>query len=308
MKLKTKFYKAGAYIKQYWLLYLFLVPGILQMVLFKYLPMGGLLIAVKDYSITKGVGASPWVGLFNFATLFSSSSFLEVFRNSLINSFLLFIWAFPAPVILSILLNEMQCVSYKKAMQTILYLPHFISWVVVASIAMSILGTSAGSVINDILARLGKPKISFLSDPKYFRTVLVGTSIWKNSGWGTVVYLAALAGIDPALYEAAVVDGANRLQRIYHITLPCILNTIVVMLILNIGNLMTNNFEQTWLLRNNLNKSVSEVLETYSYKIGLQENKFSYSAAIGMFQSVVGCVLLLTSNYVSKKTGGNGLW
>lgn len=297
-----------SHLRQYYLLYLLLIPGAVYMFLFKYLPMSGLLIAFQDYRVTRGILGSSWVGLQNFRDLFTSISFTRVLSNSLINSILLLLWSFPMPILLAILLNEIHSARYKKTLQTVLYLPHFISWVVVASLATSLLGTSTGSIVNDIIVRMGGEKISFLTDPKYFRTVLVGTSLWKNSGWGTIVYLAALAGIDPALYEAAIIDGATRIQKIRYITFPCILSTVVVMLILNMGNLMSNSFEQFWLLQNDLNKSVAEVLETYSYQVGLKEFRFSYSAAVGMFQSIVSCVLLLTSNFIAKKTGGGGLW
>lgn len=193
-------------------------------------------------------------------------------------------------------------------MQTVLYLPHFISWVVVISIFNGILGTASGNLVNELIVRLGGEKVAFLTDAKYYRSVMIITSIWKDCGWGTVVYLAALAGIDPALYESALIDGANRFQRIRYITFPCILSTVSVMLILRLGDLMHNSFEQTWLLQNDLNKSVAEVFETYSYQVGLRESRYSYSAAIGMFQSVISCVLIFTSNFLSKKIGGDGLW
>ena len=296
------------HMKQYYWLYIFLLPGLINLFVFQYLPMGGMVIAFQDFRATKGYLGSPWVGLQNFRDLFASISFLRVLKNSIITSVLQLVCSFPAPILLALMLNEMRAQVYKRTLQTILYLPHFISWVVVASMLTGLLGTSSGSLINELIVRTGGTKLEFLTDPKYFRTVLIGSSIWKGSGWGTVVYLAALAGIDPALYEAAIMDGANRLQRIFHITFPCILSTVSIMLILKLGNLMSNGFEQIWLLQNDLNKSVAEVLETYSYQVGLREGRLSYSAAVGMFQSVVSFILIFSSNFFSKKVGGDGLW
>lgn len=297
-----------AHLKKNYCLYVFLIPGLLLLLFFKYLPMGGLIIVFKNFSVIKGIAGSPWVGFDNFKHLFSSISFLRVLKNSLFNSFLKLLWSFPVPIILAILLNEMQQKKYKRTLQTVLYLPHFISWVVVISIFNGILGTASGNLVNELIVRLGGEKVAFLTDAKYYRSVMIITSIWKDCGWGTVVYLAALAGIDPALYESALIDGANRFQRIRYITFPCILSTVSVMLILRLGDLMHNSFEQTWLLQNDLNKSVAEVFETYSYQVGLRESRYSYSAAIGMFQSVISCVLIFTSNFLSKKIGGDGLW
>ena len=297
-----------SHLKQYYPLYLFLIPGLVHLFIFRYRPMGGLVIVFQNFSVTRGFANSPWVGFANFQHLFSSIAFLRVLRNSLTNSILLLVWAFPVPIILSIMLNEMRRQTYKRVLQTVLYLPHFISWVVVISMTAGFLGMSAGSIVNDLIVRAGGERISFLTEPRYFRPILVGSSIWRGAGWGTIVYLAALAGVDPELYEAALVDGANRLQRIWYITLPTIASVIVVILILNLGNLMSNSFEHIWLLQNNLNRNVSETLETYSYQVGLRENRFSFAAAVGMFQSVVECGLIFTANYLARKIRGQGLW
>jgi putative aldouronate transport system permease protein len=297
-----------SHLRQYYWLYVFMIPGLAALIIFRYLPMGGLIIAFEDYKITKGYFGSKWVGFDNFRLLFNSISFLRVLKNSLLTSSLQIICSFPVPIILSLMLNEMRVQSYKRTLQTILYLPHFISWVVVISMVTGLLGTSAGSIVNELIVRSGGEKIAFMTDPMYFRPIVIGSSIWKSSGWGTVVYLAALAGLDPTLYEAAIIDGANRFQRILYISFPCILGTISVMLILRLGNLMSNGFEQIWLLQNDLNKSTAEVLETYSYQVGLREGRYSYSAAVGMFQSLVSFLLIFSSNYISKKVGGDGLW
>ena len=293
--------------KCYWL-YIFLIPGLLLLLLFKYLPMAGLVIVFQEYSVIRGYSGSPWVGFKNFELLFSSISFLRVLRNSLLNSIYRLLWSFPMPILLAIMLNEIPHDKYKRTLQTIMYLPHFISWVVVVGMMNGLLGMASGNLVNEIIVRLDRSKIAFLTDARYYRAVMIGSSVWKGTGWGTVVYLAALAGIDPALYDSALIDGANRIQRIRYITFPCILSTITVMLILRLGDLMTNSFEQTWLLQNSLNKSVAEVFETYSYQVGLRESRYSYSAAVGLFQSAISCLLIFSSNFISKKTGGDGLW
>jgi putative aldouronate transport system permease protein len=300
--------KKSSHFKQYYWLYILMIPGLLSLFLFKYLPMSGLIIAFEKYSPVKGYLGSPWVGLENFKDLFTSISFRRVLKNSLLTSFLHLISSFPVPIILALMLNEMRSELYKRTLQSVLYLPHFISWVVVISMATRILGTSSGSLLNELIVRAGGEKIFFLTDPDYFRPVLIGTSIWKNSGWGTIVYLAALSGINPELYEAATIDGANRFKQILHISLPCILSTVSVMFILKLGMIISNGFEQVWLLQNDLNKSVAEVLETYSYQVGLREGRLSYSTAVGMFQSLINFVMILSSNFISKKIGGSGLW
>lgn len=292
--------------KNYWL-YLFMIPGLLYMYLFKFRPIYGLQIAFKDFSLVKGIWDSEWVGFEHFAALFKSVSFGNVFKNSIVTSVLRLLWGFPVPIILSLALNEIRNMGYKRVTQTVLYLPHFVSWVVIAGMLTGLLSQSTGAV-NAVIEAFGGEKIAFLTSPKWFRTVLIAAEIWKESGWGTIVYLAALSGIDPSLYEAATVDGANRWQCIKYITLPCILGTVTVMLIMRMGSVLNNGFEQIWLLQNSINREVAEVLETYSYQVGLREGRYSFATAIGLFQSVIGCIMVFTSNYISKKRGGSGLW
>ena len=292
--------------RHYWL-YLFLVPGLTMIFLFKILPFYGVQIAFRDFNIVKGIWDSPWVGLKHFRDLLRSANFLRVLKNSIITSILRLIWGFPMPILLALFMNEMRSLKYKKTVQTIIYMPHFLSWAVVIGIVMALLSQNNG-VINSLIKLCGGKSVPFLTSPKWFRTVLIGAGIWKESGWGTVVYMAALAGISPELYEAATMDGATRMQKMRYITLPCILGTVSVMLIMSMGSLLNNGFEQIWMLQNSLNKEVAEVLETYSYQVGLREGRYSFSSAIGLSQSIVGCILVFGSNFLAKRRGGSGLW
>lgn len=296
-----------AHFKRFYWLYIFLIPGLVSIYLFKLRPMYGLQIAFRNFSITKGIWGSDWVGLEHFRTLFKSVNFLRVLKNSIITSVLRLLWGFPFPIILALLLNEMKNEKYKKTLQTIMYLPHFISWVIVITMVTALLSKSNG-VINTLIVAFGGEKIDFLTSTKWFRPVLISSSIWKEAGWGTVIYMAALAGVDVQLYEAAMIDGANRWQRLLHITVPCILGTVTIMLIMKMGDILSNGFEQIWLLQNAPNKEIAEVLETYSYQVGLREGRFSFATAIGFFQSVVGMVMVFLSNFLSKRMGGKGLW
>jgi len=297
----------GKHLRRHYWLYLFLLPGFVFLVVFRYIPMGGIIIAFKDYNNVKGVFGSPWVGVKHFEYMFQSAAFLRVLRNSIVISVYRLAAGFPAPILLALLLNEMRSQAYKRTMQTVLYLPHFISWVVVYGIILNFLSPSTG-VINRLLTMLGGSPIPFLTKARYFRSVAVITDIWKNAGWGTVVYMAAIAGIDPTYYEAAIIDGASRVRRVFHVTLPLIGNTIVVMLILRAGSLLSNGFEQIYLLQNALNSDVAEVIETYTYRVGLREGRFSFSSAVGLFQSVIGFILIFLTNWFSRRIGEGGLW
>lgn len=294
-------------IKQHPLLYLMILPGIVFMIIFRYAPMYGLTIAFKDFNITKGVIHSPWVGFSNFQYLFSSKDFLKILWNSIWISLLNLLWGFPAPIILALLINEVRNKFFKKSVQTVLYLPHFISWVIVAGLVINFTSTNNG-VINEIIKLFGGKPIAFLQNTTTFRSVLVIANIWKGAGWGTIVYLAAISGIDPELYEAAIVDGAGRLQRMRYITLPCISSTIMVLLILNTGSILTNSFEEIYMLYSPLVYDVADVFETYSYRVGLSGGRYSYGTTIGMFQSVVNMILIFSTNKISKKISGEGMW
>ncbi len=294
-------------IKRDKLLYLLLIPGLIYLLVFKYAPMYGVLIAFKDFDIMAGILKSPWCGFDNFKYLFSSSDFYVLLRNSLLISLYRLIWGFPAPILLALMLNEMHSKNYKRAMQTVVYLPHFISWVVIAGILSNMLSPSGG-LINHMLGMFGIKPVAFLQNSNYFRSIIVVSDIWKTAGWGTIIYLAAMTGINAELYEAALIDGASKMKRIIHITLPGIASTVVVMLILRMGTVLQNGFEQIFLLYNPLVYQVADVFETFTYRIGLIEGRYGFAAAVGLFQSVVGLVMILATNKLAKIYGEGGLW
>jgi putative aldouronate transport system permease protein len=264
--------------------------------------MYGIIIAFKNFNFAKGILASPWNNFQNFKDLFGSRDFYQIFWNSLSLSVLRLVITFPVPIILAILLNEIGSTVFKRTAQTLLYLPHFISWVVISGITINFLSMQDG-LVNIVLERMGLEKINFLASTDWFRTLIISTSIWKEAGWGTIIYLAALTGINPEYYEAALVDGANRFQRIFYITLPSIKSTIVILLILSIGGIMGNGFEQIFLFQNDLNIKVSEVFETYTYRVGILGGRFSFSAAVGLFQSVIGFILVMSANRIARMLG-----
>lgn len=299
--------KALVYINKKKYLYILLIPCVLYFFIFNYIPMYGIIIAFKDFNFVKGIMGSKWIGLDNFRYMFKLGDFYQVFWNSLYLSFLRLIFGFPFPILLALFLNEIRHPGFKKVTQTLIYLPHFISWVVVGGIIVQFLSPTWGAV-NLILKSLGLKTVFFMADPSCFRPIVVLSSIWKESGWGTILYLAAMSAINPELYEAAALDGAGRVKRMWHVTLPCIRSTIVILLILNIGHLMSNGFEQVFVLQNPMNLSVSEVFETYTYRIGLLGGRFSFSATVGLFTSVIGLLLLVISNKISKFLGEEGVW
>ena len=288
-------------------LYILLAPGFVFMLIFRYAPMYGVVIAFQDFNLVKGPFASPWVGFDNFAYLFQSEAFLRVFRNSVLISVYRLGFAFPVPILMAIMLSEVRNMAFKRAVQTIVYLPHFISWVVLAGILQNLLSPSTGAV-NLVLKAMGADAIAFLQEPKLFRSVLVVSDIWKEAGWGTIIYLAAITGIDTQLYEAAIIDGANRLQHILYVTIPGIASTIVIILILRMGYILRNGFEQIFLLYNPIVMEVADVFETYTYSVGIREGRFSFATAVGLFQSLVGFTLILATNRFAKKYGEGGLW
>ncbi|WP_261800398.1 sugar ABC transporter permease [Paenibacillus sp. PAMC21692] len=293
-------------VKNKWL-YIFLIPGLLYFLVFKYVPMFGIVIAFKQLSIVKGIWGSDWVGLANFETLFSSSHFLRVLRNSILLSVYQIIFGFPAPIILALMLNEIRQIAFKRISQTILYLPHFISWVVLAGIVINFLSPTTG-IANQIVTAFGHEPIKFLQEPEYFRSIIVSAEIWKSVGWGTIIYLAAMTGVDPTLYESAKIDGASRMQRIYYITIPGIATTIVILLLLNLGNILDNGFDQVFLLYNPVTYETGDIFETYTYRIGLQDGRMSYATAVGLFKSAVGFILIISSNYAARAISGKSIW
>ncbi len=288
-------------------MYLLLVPGLLYYLIYHYWPMYGAIIAFKDFHIVRGIIASPWVGFKHFEYIFSLDKFGQVFRNTLWISVLRLIFGFPVPIIMAILLNEVGRLGFKRTIQTIIYLPHFISWVIFAGMLVNLLSVDTGIVNNILRSITGRP-VRFLTDPQVFRSTLVWTMIWKSYGFAAIVYLAALAGIDPQLYEAAIIDGATRLQRIFRITVPMIRATVVVILILRIGNLMQAGFEQIFIMYHPGVYNVADIIDTYVYRIGLTEGRFSMAAAVGLFRSVINFTLLVTANWVARRFGERGIY
>jgi len=269
--------------------------------------MYGLVIAFKDFRFSRGIMGSPWVGLDNFRHLFGLADFYRVFGNSLMLSFLRLVICFPIPIILSLAINEIPFLKYKRAAQTMVYLPYFISWVVIGGILVNLLSPSWG-IINLVIRNFGGEPIFFLGSSSYFRGIALVSHVWKNAGWETIIYLAAITSINQELYEAATIDGASRLQRIRYVTLPGIKPTIIILLLLAIGHLMNNGFEQIFVIQNNSNLQVSEVFETYTYRLGLVNGRFSFAATVGMFSSSVGFILLLTANKIAKLLGEEGIF
>jgi len=288
-------------------LYLLLIPACLYYIVFKYIPMYGVTIAFKDFNFAKGIMGSKWIGFENFDYLFHLDNFYKVFANSILLSLLRLVWGFPIPIVLALLLNEMRSVKYKKVMQTVIYLPHFISWVVVGGIIINFLSPTWG-VVNSLIKSTGGEPVFFLAKEEYFRSIVVISDIWKGAGWGTIIYLAALTGIGQELYEAAIVDGANKLQRLWYITLPCIKTTIVLTLILRMGQVMNNGFEQIFVLQNTQNLTVSEVFETWVYRLGLLDGRYSFATTVGLFTSLVGMCFLLGANFLAKRMGEEGIF
>ncbi|GHU73079.1 putative multiple-sugar transport system permease YteP [Clostridia bacterium] len=295
------------YIKSHPWLYILMLPGLAYMILFHYVPMYGVVIAFEKFNFVKGIFGSEWIGTVNFRELFSSRQFRTVLTNSLSFSIIRMLWGFPMPLILALLLNEVRNDRFKRFVQSVAYIPHFISWVVVAALVVNLLNPTHAGAVNVFLGFFGVPARNYLTSARHFRSIIVVAEIWKSAGWGTIVYLAALSRVDPQIYEAARIDGANRWQMMRHVTLPSIFSTISVMLILRLGNLMNNGFEQIFLLYSPLVYEVADVFETYTYRIGIQGGRYSYSAAVGLFQSVVGFVLIMSSNHISRKFGENGI-
>jgi putative aldouronate transport system permease protein len=288
-------------------LYLLLLPAVIYYIVFKYIPMYGVIIAFKDFSFARGILGSKWIGFDNFKYLFGLNDFYKVFFNSIYLSFLRLLWGFPIPIILALMLNEMRGFRYKKVLQTIVYLPHFISWVVVGGIIISFLSPTWG-IVNQIIKALGHEAVFFMAKGQYFRRIIVASDIWKGAGWGTIIYLAAITGINPELYEAATVDGANKLQRLWYITLPSIRTTIVLCLILRMGSIMSNGFEQIFVLQNSQNLSVSEVFETWVYRLGLLNGRFSFATTVGLFTSLISLIFLASADRFAKKLGEEGIF
>ncbi|MFD0680599.1 MULTISPECIES: ABC transporter permease [unclassified Paenibacillus] len=288
-------------------MYMMILPGLLYFLIFKYIPMWGLIISFQDYLPYKGFAGSEWVGLKHFNKLFNEPQFWIIFRNTLILFVYNILFYFPIPILLAIMLNEVRNTFFKRFVQTIIYIPHFLSWVIIVSISYVMLTMDDG-IINQLMAYYGFPKINFLLSDSWFHPIYIIQVIWREAGWGTIVYLAAIAAIDPQLYEAARMDGAGRFRQIWHVTLPSIRTVIVVLLILRIGNVLDLSFEHVYLLLNSMNRNVAEILDTYVYTAGLKQGQFSFSTAVGFFKSFIGLVLVVLANKLAKKFGEDGIY
>lgn len=305
-----KMKKKVGFFQNYWnnrYLCILLLPAILCFIVFCYAPMPGIIISFKDYQFKKGIWGSPWVGLKNFYTLFHMKSFIQVFGNTLIISLYKLISGFPAPIIFALLLNEIRQVRFKKVVQTISYLPHFVSWIILGGLFIQFLSPSSGP-INIFLQALGLNPIYFLGDPKWFRSVLVTTSMWKGFGWGSIVYLASITNISPQLYEAADIDGAGRFRKIRYITLPEMAPVITIMLIYSVGGIVGDDFDQIFNLYNKAVYNVGDVLGTYIYRVGLVDMKYSFSTAVGLFRNVISIILIIFTNQIAKRVNDYGIW
>lgn len=296
-----------AYMLQHKWLYIMLLPGLLYFIMFRYVPMGGLVIAFKDYSPFAGIWDSAWCGFNNFKRFFDTPDFWKLFKNTLGISMLQLFLFFPAPIILSLFLNEVRHSGYKRVVQTLVYIPHFVSWVIVASLTYQLFNVTDG-IVNIIIEAITGTTVDVLSKSSTFWGLIVGQVIWKETGYGTIIFLAALAGVDQEMYEAARVDGAGRWRLMWHITLPAIKGTIIMMLIMRVGGLLNTGYEQIFLMRNDLNVSAAEVFDTYIYTRGIEQGQYSFSTAAGMFKSVVGMIMVLTADKIAKLMGESGLY
>jgi putative aldouronate transport system permease protein len=288
-------------------LFILAMPGVLYFLLFKYVPMWGILMAFQNYSPYAGIWDSQWVGLEHFRHFFSIPDFALLFRNTMGINLLNLIFFFPLPIVLSLLLNEVRSQFYKRFVQSIVYMPHFLSWVIIAGLTFLMFAKGEG-LFNKMLAAGGFARIDVLTNPDVFWIMLTLQSIWKETGWGTVIFLAAIAGVDPGLYEAAKMDGASRVRQMWHITLPAMRTVIIILLILRLGNIMDVGFEQVFLMYNGAVSQVAEVFDTYVYRVGIQQAQFSYSTAAGLFKAVIGMALVVFANMLAKKFGEEGVY
>lgn len=305
---KSQLHKLGSRVNFYKGVYFLMIPGFLYLLIFKYLPMAGIYIAFTDFSPRRGIYGSEFVGFKHFVRLFSHGDILgKLLRNTFTISGMRLLVGFPIPIILALLLNEMNGQRLKKTFQTMIYFPHFISMVVLASITMTILSPTDG-VVNYAIVALGGEPISFITEQDYFRWIIVFQGIWKSAGWGTIIYLAALSGVDPNLYEAADMDGVGRWGKMWHISLPAISDTIIILLILNVGKLINENFQQIFLMLTPFTYEVGDVFETYVYRLGIVGNQVSYAAAIGLFKSIVAMVMIIGANKVARRFGSSGVY
>jgi len=291
----------GKRIMEHWILYLFMLPCVISLLVFSYYPMYGATLAFKDYRFSLGIMGSRWIGFQHFIDFFTDVKFWNVLRNTVGISLLRTVFVFPAPIILALLLNELKYPGYKKAVQSFSYLPHFVSWVVVFNI-MTLIFSPYGGLFNSIRNMLGLNSIFVMGEAKYFYPLLILSDIWKSIGWGSIIYLAAITGINPELYESAALDGAGRLKCCWHITLPSIKMTIGILFIMNMGNILNAGFDQVLLMQQPANMQISEILDTWVLRVGIKDGKFGFATAVGLFKSVIALIILLITNAAVKKT------
>lgn len=294
-------------VKKFWPYYVMVIPGVVFFLIFKYIPMLGSIIAFQDYNVFKGIFGSHWVGFKNFKALVTYPDFIRIFTNTLFLGLCKTVLIFPIPVILSLLLNEVSNLKVKKTIQTAVYIPYFLSWVIVGGVVFDIFGV--GGIFNNIRNLLGMDTLLAMQKESWFRPIYVLSSIWKEAGWGTVVYLAAISGIDPSLYESSAIDGASRFARMRYITFPLLIPTVLTLFLLNIGSFLELGFEQVFNLLTPMTYSVGDIFDTYVYRVGIQQARYSFTTAVGLFQSTIGLILVLSFNRLAKKFSDNGgLW
>ena len=294
-------------IKQNSDMYMLLLPGLALLILFKYVPMYGILIAFQDFNIFDGIAGSEWVGFAHFAKMFQSAEFYRVLWNTLALNIAKIVFMFPIPIILAILLNEMRCEAYKKSVQTIIYIPHFLSWVVVGGLFVNILSPTSG-IVNQIIKMMGGKPVPFMTSNSWFRSVLVVSATWKEAGYNAIIYIAAIAGISQEIYEAAKMDGAGRFRRIIHITLPELSSTIILMLILRLGEILINGTEQVLMMYNSVVYETGDIIGSYVYRMGIGKMEYSFTTAVGLFESIVGLVLVMGGNALSRRMLDKSIW
>jgi putative aldouronate transport system permease protein len=287
-------------------LLIMILPGLLYYLIFKYAPMGGLVIAFKNYNLFDGVWGSPWVGLKNFELLFNQANIINVIRNTLLLSALNIVFGFPFPIILAILLNEVRRMWFKKVVQTLVYLPHFLSWIIIGGFIVTIFSLESGTLNHWITAWFGEP-YPFMYQAASWTAIYVGSGIWKEAGFAAIIYLAALSNIDSSLYESASIDGAGKLRQIWHVTLPGIMTTVIIMFILKVGQAIDVGFDQVYVMKNAVVSNIAEVISTYIYRAGFQGGQFALTTALGFFESLVGLILVVTANWIARRFN-QGLW
>jgi putative aldouronate transport system permease protein len=303
-----KWKKTITLVRRNYVLYFFMLPVLVYIVLFHYLPLYGIQIAFRDFKASEGILGSPWVGLYWFKTFISSRRFIQILTNTLGISLYTLVVGFPVPVSLALMINCLSGTRFKRIVQTVTYMPHFISIVVLIGM-MSVFFSPRSGFINTLIGMVGGPSDTyFFGIPKYFRHLYVWSGVWQHAGWNSIIYIAALSAVNPELHESAIIDGASRLQRVFHLDVPAIIPTMIILLILNCGSIMSVGFEKAYLMQNSLNLETSEIIATYTYKIGLIQFEYSYSAAIGLFNNVINFIILVSVNKFAKKISGSSLW